>query len=341
MQPIENAGYFILRRYTSDLTTAPMRAEYRANWERLSLMSKMLRWLLATLIFIALLVWVEYEIGWGAVLSNWRQVSIASLCGLTLLTLFSYGLRGLRIFTIFGRGQQGHRFRDYLRISLLHNALNNFLPMRLGEASFPLLMKHHYQQSILSSSAALLWIRLMDLHWLLVMLAGILCIHNLLAGGALLAGLLVAPLLFTRLLRLVKSRLPASKQEKVAQLTASLPAIQPIKVQLYLLTMLIWSVKLAALTLIMLAFIDLPAHQALFAVISADLSSVLPIHGLAGSGTYEAAMIAATLPFGIDRDLILMAAVNVHIYLLLVTLFSIVPALLIRHQSSSPERNQP
>lgn len=299
-------------------------------------MSKLIRWFIATVIFVALIVWVEYEIGWTEVLSQWKKVSITTLVGLSLLTLLSYGLRGWRIFIIFGQAQQ-HRFRDYLRISLIHNAMNNFLPMRLGEASFPLLMKHHYQQSLVSSTVALLWIRLMDLHWLLMLLGAILCVYNPLLGGLILAGLLVSPFIAPQALKIAQGLVPASKREKVDNLLSGLPALQPMSIKLYSLTMLIWSVKLVALTLILLAFLPIPFYQALFGVISADLSSVLPIHGLAGSGTYEAAMLAALLPFSIESDAILLAAVNVHIYLLLVTLFSILPAMLIRHQQQSSE----
>ncbi len=301
-------------------------------------MKKRLRWCLATVIFVALLGWVEYDLGWGNVFQQWQQVSPQQLLLLTLLTLISYVLRAWRIFIIFGQPQQ-HRFRDYLRISLLHNALNNFLPMRLGEASFPLLMKHHYQQSIVSSSIALLWIRLMDLHWLLLLLGGILCTYAQFLGAGLIIALIASPLFLPPILTLGKQTLPHKQQQKIENLLASTPELLPLSPRLYGLTMLIWSVKLAALAFILIIFLPIPFTQALLGVITADLSSVLPIHGLAGSGTYEAAMLAALLPFGIDQSLILMAAVNVHIYLLLVTLFSVVPALLIRHQSEKESKN--
>lgn len=301
-------------------------------------MKKRLRWCLATVIFVALLGWVEYDLGWGNVFQQWQQASPQQLLLLTLLTLISYVLRAWRIFIIFGQPQQ-HRFRDYLRISLLHNALNNFLPMRLGEASFPLLMKHHYQQPIVSSSIALLWIRLMDLHWLLLLLGGILCTYAQFLGAGLIIALIVSPLFLPPILTLGKQTLPHKQQKKIENLLASTPELLPLSPRLYGLTMLIWSVKLAALAFILIIFLPIPFTQALLGVITADLSSVLPIHGLAGSGTYEAAMLAALLPFGIDQSLILMAAVNVHIYLLLVTLFSVVPALLIRHQSEKESKN--
>jgi uncharacterized membrane protein YbhN (UPF0104 family) len=52
----------------------------------------------------------------------------------------------------------------------------------------------------------------------------------------------------------------------------------------------------------------------------AELSSVLPFHGIAGSGSYELAVVAALLPAGIDASRALAGAVNLHLFLLGVTL---------------------
>jgi uncharacterized membrane protein YbhN (UPF0104 family) len=94
-------------------------------------------------------------------------------------------------------------------------------------------------------------------------------------------------------------------------------------------TALLWSFKLFALCIVLITFIDVSFLQALFGVISADLSSVLPIHGVAGTGTYEAAMIAGMAPFIKYSEDLLLATINVHIYLLLSTLISIPIAFLL------------
>jgi len=43
---------------------------------------------------------------------------------------------------------------------------------------------------------------------------------------------------------------------------------------------------------------------------------VLPVHGLAGAGTYEAGVVAALLPFGVAPAAALAGAVNLHLFLL-------------------------
>jgi len=42
----------------------------------------------------------------------------------------------------------------------------------------------------------------------------------------------------------------------------------------------------------------------------------LPVHGIAGSGSYELAMVAALTPLGIAPQLALAGAVNLHLFLL-------------------------
>src|SRR5210317_613402 len=161
-------------------------------------MSHSLRWVIASTIFALLLLAVEHYLGWASVLEQWAVVDPAVFTGLTLLTLISYLLRAERVYRYFGQ-RQGHPRRAYLRISFIHNALNNFLPMRLGEAAFPLLMRRQFRQSMLSSTAGLVWIRLMDLHVLLLLAA--LALGSLLPtlGYLALAGLIVGPVLVTLL----------------------------------------------------------------------------------------------------------------------------------------------
>jgi uncharacterized membrane protein YbhN (UPF0104 family) len=289
-------------------------------------MSKPLRWSLASLILFAVVLWVELDIGWINVLLAWREVSALTLLGLTLLTLISYLLRAWRVHLYFGRRER-HAFVSYVRISFLHNAMNNLLPMRLGEASFPLLMKRRFGYPLLRSSAGLLWIRLMDLHWLLVLLSLVGAVQFGPLALAATGLLILLPLL--GLLPNLGRLLPARLTAKLALLRDYTPPSYGFALRIYALTAVVWVTKLSALTLMMLSFIDLPGSQGLLAVIFADLSSVLPIHGLAGSGTFEGAMLAALLPLGVDQSDILLAAVNVHLYLLGVTLLSVPLALLL------------
>jgi uncharacterized membrane protein YbhN (UPF0104 family) len=101
---------------------------------------------------------------------------------------------------------------------------------------------------------------------------------------------------------------------------------------LYLWTAVSWSLKFVAFALILGHFLPLPIWQVILGVMGAELSSVLPFHGIAGSGSYELATVAALVPFGVEPADALSGAVNLHLFLLGSTLLLGLGALLIRVQ---------
>jgi uncharacterized membrane protein YbhN (UPF0104 family) len=208
--------------------------------------------------------------------------------------------------------------------------------MRLGEASFPLLMKREFSESMLTTSAGLLVIRLMDLHVLLLLASLTLFSVTPLLGGIACVALLLLPLL----LRAGGGPLISLFPEKIRNLLNKVEHLWPKDYRLlgktYLMTLLIWIVKLVALILILMSFLNIDFFNGALAVILADISGVLPIHGLAGSGTYEAAMLAALYPMGFETLEAVKAAINVHIYLLGASLLSVPIALLLPSANRTP-----
>ena len=201
--------------------------------------------------------------------------------------------------------------------------------MRLGEAAFPLLMKREFSESMLTTSAGLLVIRLMDLHALLLLASFALFSVTPLLGGIACTALILLPLLMRAggesLIRLFPNKIK-NLLNKVEHLW---PKDYRLLGKTYLMTLLIWIVKLVALILILMSFLNIDFFNGALAVILADISGVLPIHGLAGSGTYEAAMLAALYPMGFETIEAVKAAINVHIYLLGASLLSVPIALLL------------
>jgi hypothetical protein len=51
-------------------------------------------------------------------------------------------------------------------------------------------------------------------------------------------------------------------------------------------------------------------------MIGGELGSVLPVHGVAGMGTYEAGVMAGLAPQGVALTAALAAAVNLHLFIL-------------------------
>lgn len=288
-------------------------------------------------ILVAFIVAVEYFVGWGALLTPWRDVSAATLLIALTLTFISYVLRTLRVSDYF-RAELRGQFLLSLKLTLQHNLLNNFLPMRTGEISFPVLMGRYFHVPAARSVPVLLWFRLMDLHTLIVI--------ALLATGGLwfnpsyvipLAGLLLPLPLLVHLthVRLARTLAGAASgiRDKLAQALASLPQTLPEFLRAWGWTWINWLLKLAVFAWVLLLFAPLPWSAGWLAAIAGDLTSVLPVHGIAGAGTYEAGIVAALLPAGLSAEVALRAAVNLHLFLLGSTILGGAVALMLPGQA--------
>lgn len=280
-------------------------------------------WLLGGALLAGLVIWVQWQLGWATLLAPWAQLSAIQLVGLLLIALLSYLARGVRLYRYFPELLHGH-LAATVRLSALHNLANNLLPMRIGEAAMPLLMSRYFGHRLSDSALALLWIRLLDLHVLLLigLIAGWLASDNRwwLAGMA--AWLLALPLglLLRGWLAVRLADRPGRLVALLRGLLAALPARGLRFAEVYGWTLATWLTKFTAFTVILQHFTGLPLWQAITGVIGAELSSVLPIHGVAGAGSYEAALVLALSPSGVPADLALAGAVNLHLFLLGVTL---------------------
>lgn len=287
--------------------------------------------LLAVTILIGFLVAVESYIGWGALLVPWSELTIGPMLVAAGLVLLSYVIRALRLYDYFLPLTRG-RVPSCIKLMMLHNLLNNLLPMRTGEASFPLIMDRYFAVPLPQSLAALLWFRLLDLHTLSVLALASLGSQwfdrNLVI--ALCTGWLTLPwwLVQARQLSLVK---PLRRRRWLVPWQAGLPQTPRMFWGSWAWTWVNWTVKLAVFAWILRLFAQVPPNVAWFAAIGGELTSVLPVHGVAGAGTYEAGVVAAMLPFGIPTQTALQAAVNLHLFLLGISLGGAGLSLLIRH----------
>lgn len=280
-------------------------------------------WAIGGALLAGLVIAVEWTVGWGPLLSPWRTLSPLLLLALFGLTALSYVLRAVRVYDYFGSRFRGC-FPTVLRLSMLHNTANNLLPMRAGEMVFPWLMRRYFGHGFLDAAAALLWIRILDLHFLAVI--GILILYlrdpsPIWWWAALLwlGGLL----LFLPLRGLVSKRsgqsgsgLAAKLIRLVRRVLSAAPAQPGIIARVYLWTALTWTLKFTAFAVLLEHFLPLEFWRLLTGVMGAELSSVLPFHGIAGSGSYELAVVAALAPLGVDPKPALAGAVNLHLFLL-------------------------
>lgn len=261
--------------------------------------------------------------GWGALLAPWRVFPPSLILWLFLLTALSYALRAVRVYDYF-RPRFVGLFLPLLRLSMLHNTANNLLPMRAGEMVFPWLMRRYFAHGFLDAAAALLWIRILDLHFLGLMGISVLYLRQASWVWWAVAALWLAGLgILTWVGRAGRSERTSGYgpvRRLVRQVAAAAPRDPWLIARVYLWTALSWSLKLIAFATVLQHFVPVAFWQVLAGVMGAELSSVLPVHGIAGSGSYELAAVAALVPLGVDARLALAGAVSLHLFLLGTTL---------------------
>ncbi len=107
------------------------------------------------LIAFAFIAMLEYLIGWRNIWIAWRRVPAALAVLTVFLLVLSYGCRAARLQWYFKKIMVG-RFLDALRLTLVHNFLNNLIPLRGGEASFPYLLRRDFGIPIVTAIATLM-----------------------------------------------------------------------------------------------------------------------------------------------------------------------------------------
>jgi uncharacterized membrane protein YbhN (UPF0104 family) len=277
-----------------------------------------LGWILGFGLLLGLVVITHSTVGWGSLLAPWTSIPIWMLILAFSGVLLSLAIRALRIQEYFQPATKG-RFPRTFRLVLIHNLFNNLLPMRSGEASFPILMARQFRVSFVQSVPGLLYLRILDLHFVLFMGLSVLAWQRGLTLGLL--SLLLAPIPLGVFLAQSRVKALFAKGEGRAwtllrKACQGLPSTPGLFWRLWIWTAVNWSVKLLVFAWILRAFTPMPFPYALLGSTTGELSSVLPFHGIAGAGTYEAGVLSSLLPLGIELEGAISAAVNLHLFLL-------------------------
>jgi uncharacterized membrane protein YbhN (UPF0104 family) len=287
------------------------------------------------IIFLLFVFFIEKYLGWLELLQPWSRLPVMAILVSVSVIFFSYWLRAFRLYDYF-RDQKQVKISATYKIMLLHNFFNNFVPMRAGEASFPILMQRYFDISLVKSGPALLWFRILDLHTLLVL--GLVVFGHYYFGLTVTI-LLAIPLLFVpvllntfgkALLILLHRRLDKKMFTRlVITVLENFPNDPSQFYRSWFWTVTNWLVKISVFSWVLIQFIDIEYINAWVGVIAGDLTSVLPVHGFAGAGTYEAGVVAALLPFGVDATSGLRGAVNLHLFMLGATILGALASLFI------------
>ncbi len=297
-------------------------------------------WVLGAVLLVAVIGLVQAFVGWEQLLAPWKAVPAGVLLASFGLVFGSYALRTVRVHQYFGPDTRGGFLRSF-RLILLHNLFNNLLPMRSGEASFPILMKREFAIPFSRSVPGLFYLRLLDLHFLLALGAVVLLSHRGPLGWVALLCLVPVPyaafVLEGRLRSLARGD-AGGIRGLAERALAGLPGRPSVFWWTWLWTGVNWAVKLLVFAWILRTFIAVSYPTALLGSVTGELSSVLPIHGVAGAGTYEAGVAVGLLPRGVEARTALEGGVNLHLFVLGASLLSGALALLFPVEPREPGR---
>jgi uncharacterized membrane protein YbhN (UPF0104 family) len=275
-------------------------------------------WVIGASLLIGLFALVQITVGWGTLLAPWKEIRPRSLVVAVVLVLGSYAIRAVRIFEYFHPATAGEFLRAF-RLVLLHNLFNNLLPMRSGEASFPLLMAREFRVPFTRSIPGLVYLRVLDLHFIFLLGVTVLSWNRGPLAWAPILLLAPVPYGVFRIQERLRRGL-SGREGRVAEVAGNVLMGLPTSGRLFwrnwLWTGVNWTVKLLVFAWILQAFAPMPFPYALIGSTTGEMSSVLPFNGIAGAGTYEAGVLASLVPLGVEVEAALRAALNLHVFVL-------------------------
>jgi len=300
---------------------APLKENNRLKAVRMKL-------LVATALLVVT-IWVAASVlDLTAVISAIIALPAQTAIVIFLLGAVSWLLRGLRTWVLFERLP----LTEALGMSFVHNTANNLAPMRLGELALPMLARWLGNVEFSVGLTSLLWIRLLDL----ISLIGIsVCIVFLPTIGTVMLALLAALIFLTPLLIAIiipktqHIRLPQILEQARAQLLYEAQNGKRLH-RMWRLTILAWLSKIMGMGVLLATLSGISMTDVITTILGAELSSILPIHGLAGAGSYEAGGIIGSTLMGLSPVLALEMTIQLHIYVLSLTaVFGILGVLLL------------
>jgi uncharacterized membrane protein YbhN (UPF0104 family) len=279
--------------------------------------------LLTAAVVLLYALFIQWFWGWSTILAGWQAVGLLTILAALLLLVGTYVIRTHRMHDYFPSETKG-QFLRLFRVTQVHNLLNIMLPFRAGETSFPLLMRSEFGVPLAHGTAALLVLRLLDLHALLAA-AGL----GLIAGASrpylaasLWALFLLLPLLLFPfkhpLMEAIRNRFSGKLARIAGEIDDGLPADVAAFIRAWLLTVLNWGIKVLVLAWVLGLMGVSPLAATFGGALGGELSSVLPVHAPAGVGTYPAGITAGAAAFGavkdtVALDLLAKASINAHL----------------------------
>ncbi len=244
-------------------------------------------------------------IGFEKFLRFFSEINFLNILTAFILYTGSYITRAFRWKIVLSIKE----FVKLFKITAFNTVFNIFLPFRTGELSFFYMLKKE-NIPISETAVSFFSVRIFDA----ISLFSVFGVSLFLFWDRPFLSLLVfflAPFSFFAfqfLLRYIK-------HEKIQEFGKTTLNLKNISV-LYLLSVLTFVLKFTAFYLVLPGGIGLSFVKAFLASSAGDITTILPIHGIAGIGTYEGGYAGILVLLGVDKQTALLGSVFVHIFML-------------------------
>lgn len=293
-------------------------------------------WLVSVLITGGLFAYLLSQVDPAQILETARRMTPRYLAGFVALLLAGVAIRALRFWVLLGRNVS---LGVLVAITMARNLFVDLLPARLGELSYVYLLTRRAKRPIEDGLATLVLAVLFDVVALTPLL--VLAVIVVGGGGAVSAGWLATAAVMLAVGAYVAMRAAGPVAMWVAgwldrgrggwraglagRLRGTADALETawrrgIFVPVLLLSMGVRLCKFGSYYFLVLAIMGplgytaagLGFFRVFLGVVSAELAAALPVHGIAGFGTFEAAWAMAFSQLGFSREEAIVSGILAH-----------------------------
>ncbi|MEJ2045149.1 MAG: lysylphosphatidylglycerol synthase domain-containing protein [Reinekea sp.] len=262
-----------------------------------------------------------------------KQIPPVSFAAGVSMLVITYILRTHRFFQLL----KGYpvSWSGILKVMLRHNAINNLLPFRLGELSFPVLLKKQENIDFQTSLKVLLTARLYDL---LIMGGLAFILINFLLFRNNVAWLALELIIFILMVALLAWLTYQQKIAFLQRFKLYFIYLQQNFRQTSTTSLLIWAFKTTGQALLLAPMLQTHWNYALLAILIIEGTAILPVNGPLNFGSLEGATLAVLTPLGLQAKTVLAAILNLHLAIIMLAALGYLLSLFIpspRHKEVS------
>ncbi|MGB9767115.1 MAG: lysylphosphatidylglycerol synthase transmembrane domain-containing protein [Sulfurihydrogenibium sp.] len=272
--------------------------------------TKLLKLFISALVTVLFFYFFQRIVGFDKVLKFFSLLTLNQILAAFVLYLISYIARTVRWqYTLSIKD-----FYKLFKLTVYNTFFNIILPFRTGEVSFFYMLKKE-NIHIVESTMSFIITRFFDG----ISLLGLFLWAYLTYKGFYILGILAFIFLpFSFLFLLIVFRF--IKHEKVKEYYKGMVNFRNI-VMVYALSILTWLFKFSAFYIILPKETKITLLESVMASSLADLTTVLPIHGLAGIGTYETGYISILIFLNVPKEVAFLSAFLVHMFIIVSSSF--------------------